>query len=93
MIISGTHMGAWRGLPATGRRISFPLCGIFTFDPQNRILGEKIYYDRATLLKQLGIFREPATALGRLSTVINHPLMIGRILGHNVLRYLRGAAR
>src|ERR1700751_6052685 len=38
--ISGTHTGTWRGLPATGRPVSFPLCGIYTFDSEDRILGE-----------------------------------------------------
>jgi hypothetical protein len=28
-LIRGTHGGAWRGLPATGRRLEFPLCGVF----------------------------------------------------------------
>jgi steroid delta-isomerase-like uncharacterized protein len=74
--ISGTHTGAWRGLPATGRPVSFPLCGIFTFDSGDRILGEKIYYDRAAVLRQLGVFWEPATAAGRLLTAISHPLTI-----------------
>lgn len=76
--ISGTHTGAWRGLPATGKSISFPLCGIFTFDQENRLLGEKIYYDRATVFRQLGVFREPTTILGRFLTAINHPLAITR---------------
>jgi steroid delta-isomerase-like uncharacterized protein len=56
--ISGTHTGDWRGLPATGKKVSFPLCGIFTFDREDRLLGEKIYYDRASVLRQLGVFRE-----------------------------------
>jgi steroid delta-isomerase-like uncharacterized protein len=32
LMISGTHTGDWRGLPATGKKASFPLCVIFTFD-------------------------------------------------------------
>ncbi len=43
VIIRGTHQGAWRGLPATGRHIEFPLCGIYTFDSNDRLAGEKIY--------------------------------------------------
>ena len=31
-VIPGTHGGAWRDLPATGRHIEFPLCGVYTFD-------------------------------------------------------------
>ena len=85
--ISGTHTGAWRGLPATGKKVSFPLCGIFTFDSEDRILGEKIYYDRASVFRQLGIFREPTSVAGRLLTAINHPLTIAgafvrEIIGH-----------
>lgn len=84
--ISGTHLGTWRGLPATGKSISFPLCGIFTFDQEDRLLGEKIYYDRATVFRQLGVFREPITVLGRLLTAINHPLTIAQAFA----RKLRG---
>ena len=46
VIIRGTHLGGWRGLPATGRRVEFPLCGVYTFDADDRLAGEKIYYDR-----------------------------------------------
>ena len=83
--ISATHTGPWRGLPATGRSISFPLCGIYTFDQEDRLVSEKIYYDRATVFKQLGVFREPTTALGRLLTAINHPLTIARAYGRKLV--------
>ena len=33
VIIRGTHLGGWRGLPGTGRRIEFPLCGLYTLTP------------------------------------------------------------
>ena len=32
VVIRGSHLGGWRGLPATGRRVEFPLCGMYTFD-------------------------------------------------------------
>jgi steroid delta-isomerase-like uncharacterized protein len=82
--ITGTHTGTWRGLPPTGKPVSFPLCGIFTFDSQDRILGEKIYYDRASVLRQLGVFREPTSIAGRLLTAINHPLTIAGAFGRRV---------
>jgi steroid delta-isomerase-like uncharacterized protein len=78
VIICGTHLGAWRGLPATGSRLEFPLCGIYTFDADDRLAGEKIYYDRGTILKQLGVFHEPTTALGKLSIFVMHPFTILR---------------
>ena len=76
-VISGQHLGPWRGLPPTGRRVEFPLCGIFAFDAADRLAGEKIYYDRATVLRQLGVFHEPEHILGRLGAVLMHPLHDG----------------
>jgi steroid delta-isomerase-like uncharacterized protein len=78
VIIRGTHLGPWRGLPATGRRVEFPLCGIFEFDADDRIAGERVYYDRATVLRQLGVFHEPQTPLGKLSIVATHPVTMAR---------------
>jgi steroid delta-isomerase-like uncharacterized protein len=80
VIIRGTHLGSWRGLPATGRRVEFPLCGVYTFDANDRLAGEKIYYDRGTVLRQLGIFREPQSLLGRLSILAIHPGTIVRAI-------------
>ena len=89
-IIRGRHMGSWRGLPGTGRRIGFPLCGIYSFDEENRLAGEKIYYDRATVLRQLGIFHEPESLRGRLTTVATHPFSMTRMLVHNIAaRWMR----
>ena len=63
--ISGTHLGSWRGLPPTGRPVTFPLCGIYTFDDQGRLAGERIYYD-------------PQSLLGRLETLLAHPVTLAR---------------
>jgi steroid delta-isomerase-like uncharacterized protein len=78
VIIRGTHLGPWRGLPATGSRIEFPLCGIYSFDQEGRLAGERIYYDRGAVLGQLGLFHEPVSGLGRLVTAVSHPITIGR---------------
>jgi steroid delta-isomerase-like uncharacterized protein len=82
--IRGRHLGAWRGLPATGAQIALPLCGIYTFDDADRLAGERIYYDRATLLRQLGVFHEPDRALGRVTTLLTHPLTMAHILVRKV---------
>jgi steroid delta-isomerase-like uncharacterized protein len=78
--ILGTHLGSWRGLPATGRRVDFPLCGVYSFGPDGKIAGERIYYDRATVLRQLGVFREPTSTAGKILTPLTHPLTIARAL-------------
>ena len=84
VLICGTHLGPWRGLPATGRRVELPLCGIYTFDDDDRLAGERIYYDRATVLRQLGVFREPQTLVGRIGLFLNHPLTIAHALVRGV---------
>ena len=77
---NSTAAGAWRGLPATGRQIDFPLCGVYTFDERNKLAGEKIYYDRASVLRQLGVFHEPESLLGRITTALIHPVTMARIV-------------
>ncbi len=79
--ISGTHKGPWKGLPGTGRRVRFPLCAVYSFDEQNKLAGERIYYDRATVLGQVGLFHEPVSWLGRLTAPLIHPLTIGKAFG------------
>jgi hypothetical protein len=77
-MIRGTHLGGWRGLPPTGRRVDFPLCGVYTFDSDDRLAGERIYYDRGTVLRQLGVFHEPQSVWGRISILATHPATMAR---------------
>jgi steroid delta-isomerase-like uncharacterized protein len=76
VVITGTQLGPWRGLPPTGRRLEFPLCAVFTFDENDRMVGERIYYDRATVLRQLGVLSEPTTLAGRLGMLLLHPATV-----------------
>ncbi|ABF41642.1 protein of unknown function DUF1486 [Candidatus Koribacter versatilis Ellin345] len=84
VVIRGTHLGAWRGLPATGRKLAIPLCGIYTFDADDRLAGERIYYDRATVLRQLGVFHEPQTFIGDATTFLTHPWTIAKALARKL---------
>jgi len=84
VMIRGTHLGGWRGLPATGRRVEFPLCGVYTFDANDCLAGEKIYYDRGTVLRQLGVFHEPTSLAGQICTLATHPITIVRALGRKL---------
>jgi steroid delta-isomerase-like uncharacterized protein len=86
VMIRGTQLGAWRGLPATGRRVEVPLCGIYTFDANDRLAGEKIYYDRGTVLRQLGVFHEPPSILGQIGILATHPITIARALARKLRR-------
>lgn len=81
----GTHKGNWRGLPPTGRRIDFPLIIVFDFDG-DRMTCERTYFDLGTILRQLGVARDPSSLGGRLETIVAHPLVVGRAF----LRQLTG---
>jgi len=60
-------------------RGALPLCAIFTFDGDDRLAGEKVYYDRATVLHQLGVFHEPDGVPGRLNAALIHPIHVALI--------------
>jgi steroid delta-isomerase-like uncharacterized protein len=84
VVITGTQLGHWRGVPATGRPLRFPLCGVYTFDQDQRLASERIYYDRAGVMRQLGLLHDPLTKLGRLMTGLTHPLTLTRAYGRRL---------
>ncbi len=86
VMIRGTHLGEWRDLPATGRRVEVPLCGVYSFDADDRLAGEKIYYDRGTVLRQLGVFHEPQSILGQICIFATHPATIACAFARKLLR-------
>ncbi|MHB8234466.1 MAG: ester cyclase [Solirubrobacteraceae bacterium] len=73
----GTHLGPLRGLPPTGRSFRCQMTALFLFEDE-RLVCERVYFDQATILRQLGLARDPRSSLGRLSLVLNHPLTIVR---------------
>lgn len=85
VLIAGTQSGAWRGLPATGRAVRFPLCAIYRFAPDGKIASESIYYDRAGVLAQVGLYHEPVGFFGRLVTGLTHPWTLIRAYTRRVL--------
>ena len=83
--LRGTHLGSFRGLPATGRAFTCRTLAVFEFEGEG-IVCERVYFDSATILRQLGIAHDPLTLRGRLATVANHPLTIGRAVARRALR-------
>jgi len=81
----GTHGGPFRGLPPTGRRFEMRFCAVFVFE-EDGLVCERVYFDSGTVLRQLGIARDPLSLTGRVATVVNHPLTVGRA----VLRRIAG---
>jgi steroid delta-isomerase-like uncharacterized protein len=79
----GTHEGTFRGLPPTGRAFRCRMAAIFEFEGDG-LVSERVYFDSATILRQLGIAHDPLTLKGRLATVANHPITIGRAFARRV---------
>jgi steroid delta-isomerase-like uncharacterized protein len=75
----GTHLGALRSLPPTGRAFRCRMSAIFVFD-EDRIVCERVYFDQATILRQLGLGHDPTSLAGRASLLLSHPLTIARAL-------------
>jgi steroid delta-isomerase-like uncharacterized protein len=75
----GTHNGPFRGLPPTGRKFEMRFCALFVFE-EDRLVCERVYFDPGTVLRQLGIAHDPLTLTGRVATVVNHPVTVGRAL-------------
>jgi steroid delta-isomerase-like uncharacterized protein len=81
----GTHEGTWRGLPATGRKVEFPMLIVFPFEGE-AMMGERIYFDLNTALRQLGVARDPNTTAGKVTTLLNHPVTIVKALVRSLRR-------
>jgi steroid delta-isomerase-like uncharacterized protein len=75
----GTHLGTLRSLPPTGRSFRARMSAFFIFDGE-LIVCERVYFDQATIMRQLGVARDPASLAGRVTTLISHPVTIGRAL-------------
>jgi steroid delta-isomerase-like uncharacterized protein len=84
-VVRGTHRGPLRSLPPTGREYELPILAIFEFDGDT-LTCERVYFDQMTVLRQLGIARDPLSLTGRLQTLVTHPLTIGR----GIVRQLTG---
>jgi steroid delta-isomerase-like uncharacterized protein len=82
-MLYGTHDGPYRGLPPTGRRFEVRFCAVFVFEG-DRLVCERVYFDAGTVLRQLGIAHDPLSTVGRVATVVNHPVTIGRALVRRV---------
>jgi steroid delta-isomerase-like uncharacterized protein len=78
-VFTGTQLGPWRGLPATGRTVDFRMAVVFDFDG-DALVCERVYFDLGTPLRQLGVARDPTSLSGRLTTLLSHPVTIARAL-------------
>jgi steroid delta-isomerase-like uncharacterized protein len=77
-VVRGTHKGPLRSLPPTGREFELPILALFVFDGDDKLVCERVYFDQLTVLRQLGVARDPTSLAGRLETVAVHPLTVAR---------------
>src|SRR5581483_1680989 len=52
--MTGTHQGDFAGIPPTGKSMDVRVATLFEFE-DDRLLGERVYFDFATVLRQLGV--------------------------------------
>jgi steroid delta-isomerase-like uncharacterized protein len=50
----GTHLGELQGIEPTGRSFRCRMIAVFEFEGE-RIAGERVYFDQATIMRQLGL--------------------------------------
>jgi steroid delta-isomerase-like uncharacterized protein len=79
----GTHEGVFRGVPPTGRSFRCRMAAVFEFEAED-LVCERVYFDSATILRQLGLAHDPMTLTGRVATAVNHPVTIGRAVVRRV---------
>ena len=88
--LKGTHDGPYRGIPPTGRAFTCRMTAIFVFEPGGEgIVCERVYFDSATILRQLGLAHDPLTLWGRAATLASHPLTIGGAFARQAASRLR----
>jgi steroid delta-isomerase-like uncharacterized protein len=52
--LRGTHNGEFRGAPPTGKSFECRMAALFLFEDE-RLVCERVYFDAATILTQLGL--------------------------------------
>ncbi|HEV2943503.1 MAG TPA: hypothetical protein VGX26_00085, partial [Solirubrobacteraceae bacterium] len=82
------HLGRYR--PATTPHGSGATCSRTAPErsqsfEDDRICCERVYFDQTSILRQLGVAHDPSSLAGRISSLLSHPLTIGRALAMSML--------
>ena len=83
--VLGTHLGPLRALPPTGRAFRCRGSAHFIFDG-DELVCERAYFDQLTIMRQLGLAHDSTSLAGRVTTLLSHPLTVGRAFARRALR-------
>ena len=75
--LQGTHLGPLRALPPTGRAFRCRMSAHFMFDG-DELVCERVYFDQLSIMRQLGLAHPTTSLAGRVTTLVSHPVTIGR---------------
>jgi steroid delta-isomerase-like uncharacterized protein len=65
--LSGTHLGGYCGIPASGRKVTVEVACFFLFQVEGgkvELLAERVYFDNDTLFKQMRGDASAPTGIG-----------------------------
>ncbi len=51
--LRGRHTGTFEGIEATGKLVEVPVCTVYEFDREGRLVSERPYFDRRILIRQM----------------------------------------
>ena len=67
VLINGTHLGEYGGVPASGNRVAFELAAFFLFgsgENAGKIVCERAYFDNEILMRQIRGEADAPTGIG-----------------------------
>jgi steroid delta-isomerase-like uncharacterized protein len=81
--LKGTHDGPLRGFPPTGKAFEAQMTAFFLFEGDG-LVCERVYFDQATILRQLGLAHDPSSIAGRTTTLATHPVTVTKAIARRV---------
>jgi hypothetical protein len=57
----------------------------FVFEGE-RLACERVYFDQLSIMRQLGLAHESTSLAGRLTTLVSHPVTVGRAFARRARR-------
>ena len=65
--------------------IALRMSAHFVFEG-DQLVCERVYFDQLSIMRQLGLAHESTSLAGRVTTLLSHPLTVGRALARRALR-------